>query len=188
MAVLKRLKQGAVVSNFAVLVIDVQIALVTGAHKENEILAAINQVITTTRDRKGVVVFIQHCHSTYEALKKGSPGWSVHPSLHSVNGDIYVEKEASDSFYMTDLDGALRANDVDHVVVTGLQTEYCVDTTCRSALSKGYAVILISDAHTTGDAHLPAQDVIDHHNEILANVAHPVQNIKVVGHQEWAVT
>jgi len=172
----------------AVLVIDVQTALITGAHREQEILYNINSVIGYARDKNGLVVFVQHCHATYEALKKGNPGWAVHSSLDKRESDIFVEKEASDSFYQTDLDEVLHAHNIEHVVVTGLQTEFCVDTTCRSALSKGYAVTLISDAHTTGNSHLPAQDVIEHHNKILGNLAHPTQSIEVVPHSDWIAT
>ena len=61
--------------------------------------------------------------------------------------------------------------------VTGLQTEFCVDASCRSALNHGYDVTLISDAHTTGDAVLKASDTIAHHNYTLQNLAHPYRSI-----------
>jgi nicotinamidase-related amidase len=166
-------------SKAAVLVVDVQIGLVTGAYAEKEILENINQTIRRLRKSNGVVVFIQHCHSTYEPMMIGNSGWKLHPSLDVKDNDLFVEKEASDSFYETSLDDVLRANDIGHVYVTGLQTEFCVDTTCRSALSRGYSVTLVSDAHTTGDSHLSAAAIIDHHNKVLSNLAHPERKIDV---------
>ena len=163
----------------AVLAIDVQIALVTNAYREIEVLAAINQTISAVREANGVVVFIQHCHQSFEPLKQGAPGWQIHPQLNRMAGDLVVQKTASDAFYATQLEDQLRDNGVDHVYVTGLQTEYCVDTTARSALSKGFAVTLVSDAHTTGDSHMSAAQTIKHHNAVLANVAHPVAPISV---------
>jgi len=54
------------------------------------------------------------------------------------------------------------------LVITGLQTEYCVDTTCRRAYSLGYDVVLVKDAHSTWDSgDLSAQQIIDHHNNVL---------------------
>ena len=163
----------------ALLVIDVQIGLATGAYKETEVVKAINKTASSVRGREGIVIFIQHCHSTFEPMQKGNPGWALHPGLEVQVSDLYVEKEASDAFYETNLDDLLKESKVNHLYITGLQTEYCIDTTCRSAISRGYAVTLVSDAHTTGDSHLTAEVIIDHHNKVLANLAHPKSEVKL---------
>ncbi len=166
-------------SKAALLVVDAQVGLVTGAYKEVRILENINKAIAKLRKDQGIVVFIQHCHSSYEPMMKGNVGWEIHPSLDAKELDFFVEKRASDSFYETTLSDVLESNGVKRVYVAGLQTEFCVDATCRAALSKGLAVTLISDAHTTGDSHLPAATIIEHHNKILANLAHPTRVITV---------
>ncbi len=163
----------------ALLVIDVQKALVQGAYQESEVLSAIRAVSDKVRKRGGIVVFIQHCHASFEPMKKGNPGWELHGSLDVGDDDLFVEKEASDSFYESGLDELLQQRGVDHLYVTGLQTEFCVDATCRSALSRGYLVTLIGDGHTTGDAVLSAAQIIEHHNAVLANLAHPKNSIRV---------
>ena len=163
----------------AALIIDVQAGLVPGAYREADVLDAINRTIDHVRASGGVIVFIQHCHATFDPLMKGNPGWALHESLQPQPGDLFVEKEASDAFYATTLDAQLQGAGVTELFVTGLQTEYCVDATCRAALSHGYAVTLVSDAHTTGDSHLPAADVVKHHNITLANLAHPTRSIRV---------
>ena len=91
-----------------------------------------------------------------------------------------MQKTASDAFYETELEDALHASSIDRVLVCGLMTEFCVDATCRAALSRNYEVTLVSDAHTTGDssqddAQLKAAQIIDHHNRVLANLAHPAR-------------
>lgn len=58
-----------------------------------------------------------------------------------------------------------------------MQSEYCVDTTCRSALSRDFDVTLASDAHTTGGP--AAARTIAHHNTVLSNLAHPSRRIVV---------
>ena len=163
----------------ALLVIDVQQALITGAYRESETLSAIQNAIQRIRDRGGIIVYVQHCHSSFDPMKKGNPGWELHESLDARGDDVFIEKEASDSFYETDLDSTLRENKVDHVFVTGLQTEFCVDATCRAALSRGYRVTLVSDGHTTGDSVLPAKQSIEHHNFVLSNLAHPKSGIEL---------
>jgi nicotinamidase-related amidase len=54
------------------------------------------------------------------------------------------------------------------LVVAGIQTEYCVDTTCRRAYSLGYDVTLVQDGHSTWDTpDLCAPQIIAHHNRTL---------------------
>jgi nicotinamidase-related amidase len=62
----------------------------------------------------------------------------------------------------------LKSKNVRKLVVAGLQTEYCVDTTCRRAYSLGYEVVLVRDAHRTWDSgNLSASQIIDHYNKVL---------------------
>ncbi len=79
-----------------------------------------------------------------------------------------MHKRASDAFYETPLQRELDARQVTHLIVTGMKTEMCVDTTSRRAVSLGYDVTLATDAHTTTDTDtLPADRMIAYHNEIL---------------------
>jgi len=173
--------------NIALLVIDVQEGLTPGSYRESEVLSAINVVIAEVRRSGGDVIFVQHCHSSYAPLMKGHSGWQIHHNLDREPLDRCIEKQASDAFYQTDLDMYLRERKIDRLLVTGLQTEYCVDTTCRSALSHGFDVTLISDAHTTGGTTLPVATVIAHHNELLANLAHPNHTLDVVSSAELRI-
>lgn len=163
----------------AILVIDVQKALVGKAYRIEGVIKAINHVIDKVRSDQVRVIFIQHHHTTFEPMIKGNKGWELDERLNLQKGDIIVDKQASDSFYESKLDEVLKENAVDHVYITGMQTEYCVDATSRSALSKGYKVTLVSDAHTTGDSHMPASQVVDHHNRVLGSLAHPTETIVV---------
>ena len=164
----------------ALLIIDMQTALVTGAYDEAKVLRAINSVIHNARRAGSPIIFIQHNHQNFEPLRKGNEGWKIHPALAPEPGDLLIEKEASDAFYRTKLEEELRRLDITTVVVCGMQTEYCVDATCRAALSRDFDVELISDGHTTGPSHLSAPEIIDHHNTVLANLAHPHTSIRVV--------
>lgn len=52
-----------------------------------------------------------------------------------------------------------------------MQTDFCVDTTCRQAAARGYDVLLVADAHSTLDhEHLKAEQIVAHHNRILRNL------------------
>ena len=167
-------------SKSALLIIDMQSALVAGAHLEKETLEAINSVIADMRAQNLPVIFIQHNHASYAGLMKNSDGWQIHPLLDRREEDPVIEKTASDAFYQTTLQKRLEGLCVDTLVVTGMQTEFCVDATCRSALSRNFDVVLIADGHTTGPSHLSAAAIIDHHNRILQNLAHPSSTLTLL--------
>jgi nicotinamidase-related amidase len=69
------------------------------------------------------------------------------------------------------LAATLKAYQAERLVICGMHTEFCVDTTTRRALALGFAVTLIADAHTTaGNRTLSPQQVIAHHNETLSSI------------------
>ena len=171
-------------SQTALLIIDVQVALVGGAYREIQVLDTINGLIASARQAAVPIIHVQHNHSSFDGMKKGSPGWAVDPRLDYQPQDLRVEKEASDAFYQSDLQAQLEGLGTSLIAVTGLQTEYCVDTTCRAALSRGFDVVLAADGHTTGPAHLQAADIITHHNALLQNLAHPDHHIRVIAADE----
>jgi nicotinamidase-related amidase len=164
----------------AIVVIDMQRGLVLGAYRQNELVETVNELTRRGRDAGVPVVFVQHNHATFEPMMRGARGWEIFDELVKTPEDLVVEKEACDAFYQTSLEGKLRERGVDQLVITGLQTEFCVDSTCRVALSLGFDVTLIADGHSTGDSHMPAADVVAHHNAILANVVHPDSAIRVI--------
>ncbi|MCR9260933.1 MAG: isochorismatase family protein [Pseudomonadaceae bacterium] len=172
--------KAATLKHCALLVIDMQAGLTPGAYRIDEVIENTNAVSAHLHQQGGHVFYIQHCHKSFSALQKGNPGWEIDPRLTRRDDDQLIEKEASDAFYNTQLASLLTAAKVSHVYITGMQTEFCVDTTCRAALNYVEQVTLVSDAHTTGDGTLSAADTIHYHNTVLANVAHPRGNINVI--------
>lgn len=74
---------------------------------------------------------------------------------------------SSDAFQSTDLEAVLGAPSGCDVIVTGCDTEFCIDSTVRSALARGYRVTVPEDGHSLIDrAHLSAEQIIEHHNAI----------------------
>ena len=84
------------------------------------------------------------------AWLKGTPGPEIIDELKPQKGDIVVEgKKTLDAFHSTALDYLLRANEIEHVAFTGFHTNWCVESSSRSAYDKGYRVIVISDCTAT---------------------------------------
>ncbi|HVR04474.1 MAG TPA: isochorismatase family cysteine hydrolase [Solirubrobacteraceae bacterium] len=78
-------------------------------------------------------------------VTKGSAGARIIEDFHA-DGDIVVEKNKDSGFYATELDARLRELGVDAVVITGMQTQICVQTTAADAFFRGYHVIVPADA------------------------------------------
>ncbi len=158
-------------SKTALLIIDVQecnFADAEPVYRGSELLANINTLVTRARAAGVLVIYVQHCGEKGAIDEPGTAGWEIHAAVHPVKGDIIIRKHHPDAFQDTDLRDELESRSVRKLVIAGIQTEYCVDTTCRRAYSLGYNVTLVTDAHSTWDSdQLSAAQIIAHHNEVL---------------------
>lgn len=159
--------------NTAVLVIDVQQGLCEGdgaAFASGETIGRINEVTAKARAAGCPVIFVQH-ESSDGVLVHGSSGWQLAHRLEALPADLRIRKTAADSFHRTTLQELLQQHGIAELVICGMHTEFCVDTTTRRALALGYQVTLVEDAHTSaGNAALSATQVIAHHNITLSNI------------------
>jgi nicotinamidase-related amidase len=154
----------------ALVIIDVQVGIIEGfrAYRGREVLEQINNLLAKARASNIPIIYVQHDGEAGHPLEVGAEGWQIHPEIKPHEGDSIIRKRASDSFFETTLQRELEARGVKHLIVTGCMTEYCVDTTARRAVSIGYDVTLVSDAHTTIDNKLlTAAQIIAHHNALL---------------------
>ena len=152
----------------ALVVIDAQIGVVGEAYHHDEVLDNINLLLDRARTSGTPVIYVQHNDPKGGELEPGTPKWPIHPAIAPHDGEPVVQKESPDSFHETRLQAELEARGIKRLVITGGQTQYCVDTTVRRAVAQGYDVLLASDAHTTEDSDtLPAEKIIAFYNETL---------------------
>jgi nicotinamidase-related amidase len=78
-------------------------------------------------------------------LVRGSAGHDIIPELAPLQGEVVLDKPGKDSFYATDLETILRAQGITHLIVTGVTTEVCVQTTVRAANDRGFDCLILSD-------------------------------------------
>jgi nicotinamidase-related amidase len=164
-------------STTALLIIDVQNAILRGAggRRAGEIQQALDGTVgriagLLARARAGgaPVIHVQHDGRPDHRLAVGSEGWQIRRELAPSNGEKVVRKQSCDAFFQTPLSAELAARAVDRLVVAGCMTEFCVDTTCRRAVSLGYDVDLVADGHMTADSGgLAFEQIIAHHNALL---------------------
>jgi len=155
----------------ALLIIDMQVGNFSEPDpiwKGNELLLKLKNLIIKARSAQIPIVFVQNMGGKGDPDEYGTPGWEIHPSITPIEGDIVVQKQTPDSFHETNLNCQLGSKGIKKLIIGGLQTEYCIDTTCRRAVSLGYDVILVEDAHSTWDSpYFTAQQIIEHHNHVL---------------------
>jgi nicotinamidase-related amidase len=158
----------------ALVIIDVQQGLFDEAPAPvdaDAVIARINALSARARASETPVILVQH-EVAGTQLGHGSPGWQLDSRLQATPADHRIRKTTPDSFLRTGLDEVLAFSGVEQLVICGYATEFCVDTTTRSAAAHGYAVILAADAHTTQDKpHATAAQIRTHHNATLPDIS-----------------
>jgi nicotinamidase-related amidase len=152
----------------ALLVIDVQNGLFgLEPHDPEGLLARIASLEERARKSGTPVIFVRHAGAAGDVLAKGTDGWHIHPRIGPKGNEPIIDKEKCSSFFGTNLDAELKRRDINHLIVCGMCTDFCVDTTIRSAFERGYKITAVSDAHSTMNTPaLTAPQVIAHHNFI----------------------
>lgn len=157
-------------NKFALLVIDLQVGPLYGTYKKEETLMTIKDLITKAEKEHIPIFYIQHEEQTGGFLEHGSPFWQFIEGILPRESDRVIHKKSTDAFFETELYEQLKSLGVTHLTIVGARTEYCVDTTCRRAITLGYNVTLVADGHTTADGAIPAEMIIQHHNHNLSTV------------------
>lgn len=133
----------------AVMVIDVQNAVVENGWDRDGVLERIGKVLDAARETEVPVIYVQHEEPGSGAMDQGAEGWYIHPGVAPLESDPVIHKLYGDSFMATNLSDTLAGLGVGHLVITGAQSNACVRATTTRALQEGYDVTLVGDAHTT---------------------------------------
>ena len=132
----------------ALMIIDVQRDVVPRALNVEQVVSNINSLIGKARESGTPVIWVQHSD---DYLVKNTDGWEFVPELKPAPGDLRIYKTRANSFTDTDLSETLEALGTKHLIITGAQTDFCVNATSNAAVELGFDVTLVSDAHTTED-------------------------------------
>jgi len=79
-------------------------------------------------------------------LVAGEPGSEIVPALAPAAGEAVIDKPGKGAFHATGLQAHLQGRGITHLVVMGVTTEVCVQTTLREANDRGYDCLLLEDA------------------------------------------
>jgi nicotinamidase-related amidase len=137
------------------------------------ILPCIQRLVRSFEDKQRPVILTRHVNTISDArsmnrwwrdlIRDESPLSQVIPELDGP-GRRVIEKSQYDAFYETHLDGILKAAGVEQVVICGVMTHLCCETTARSAFMRGYEVFVAIDGMATYSRAF--------HEASLLNLAH----------------
>lgn len=168
----------------ALLVIDVQNGIVNiGDFKEE--LSLMKKMIKDFKAQGLPVIFMRHLDEIEESpLHENSAGSELHSSLKGY-AEYIIEKKTPNSFYDTKLQNQLESLGVNHLFITGFNTEFCCMFTAISAFDRGFKVTLIEDAtgtvNTDETYEMKGLDIKD----FVGTVLHWSNVIEVLNFEEY---
>lgn len=134
------------------------------------------------RQRNLLVVHIRHLSlrpgSSY--FIHGTKGAEIHANVQPLQNEKIVTKNYPNSFRETDLHDYLQEQQIEHLVISGMMSHMCVDSTARAGKDLGYRITIAEDGCATKDLILqeqkiPAQEV---HRAFMAGLSYYYAEIK----------
>lgn len=156
--------------NKILLVVDVQNLLINyQPYNSQKVIENIKSLIHYCRETGTEVVYVRHFNEDGD-LAKGKEGWQIHSEIAPSHNEKIIDKQYNSAFRNTELKEYLDSKDVKNIILVGLQTEYCIDATCKSAFEQGYNVIIPEECNTTFDnEYLSGQKLYEFYNYKIWN-------------------
>ena len=130
----------------ALLLIDIQeIYFVPGQyllHKPQDAADNAKILLDKFRAEEKTIIHIKHGFKAFS---------EIHKTVKPLSSEKVVIKQYPSAFLGTDLDEYLKSQNIENLVVAGMMSHMCVDTTVRACQDYGYGVTVIEDACTTKD-------------------------------------
>lgn len=156
----------------ALLIIDTQLAFFQAPkplYPADRLVENIQNLIAKARQVNVPVIYVQHNASGDLEWMNNTPLKEFHPQLAPQASDLVIQKWEPDIFAEPPLQRELEARGIRRLILTGCQTEFCINNSCRSGAALGYDITLVSDAHGTFDTDtLTAEQIIDQYSKELS--------------------
>lgn len=149
----------------ALLIIDIQNDYFPGGnmplHQPETALEQTTRILDHFRQRQLPLVHIRHASVRPGAnfMVPGTSGQEIHPQLTPREGEPVMTKHFPSAFQQTSLHDDLQNLGVEQLVICGMMTHMCIDTSVRSAFERGYRVQLIGDATATRPLQFGGQEI-----------------------------
>jgi len=138
--------------NIVLMVVDVQNALIE-EHPCNEadFTKNIQKLIQSARQNNVEVVYVRHDGGIGDELARNTKGWEIYHEIAPKSTDRIFDKCYNSAFKDTNLHKYLNEKGITSIILVGMQTEYCIDATCKVAFEYGYNIIIPQATTATYD-------------------------------------
>lgn len=138
--------------NTVLLVVDVQTALIDNhPFNEKNVIDNIKKLIISARKNNIEVIYFRHNDGVGTPFEKNTTGWEIYHEIKPTEDETIFDKKFNSAFHKTGLEIYLDSRNIENLIIVGLQTEYCIDATIKSAFDLGYKIIIPEDTNTTFD-------------------------------------
>ena len=164
-------KENVIVNNIALLIVDVQNALIDlHPYNDQKVIQNIKKLILTARNNGIEIIYIRHNDGKGTELESGTKGWQIYEDIAPQSNEKVFNKQYNSAFFKTGLKKYLDNQEINTIILVGLQTEYCLDATCKSAFEHEYKIIIPEDTNTTFDnEYLAGEKIYEFYNKKIWN-------------------
>lgn len=132
------------------IVIDMQKALlVPELYNLNGLLKNISKLIKVARKNNVEVIYVQHDAGPNTGFTKGDEGFKISDEIKPNDDEKVFVKKINSVFGCHEFKEYLEKEKEDSLMIVGLQTNYCIDATIKSAFERGYQVIIPEKSNST---------------------------------------
>lgn len=151
------------------LVVDVQELITTDKlfdHKD--FITRLQKLIKSARENEKEVIYVRHDDGDGAALSPGKPGYDVAAEVYPTPDERIFDKKVNSPFKESGLLEYLKEKDAREIMVTGLQTEYCIDATVKTGFEHGFKVIVPAGCNTTTDnPYMSGEESYKYYNDFI---------------------
>jgi len=156
------------------------------------VLKNLSKVVQSCRLKEIPIIFSQHGHTDSpsdggvlgewwgELILHGTNDWKFISEIKIEPKDIILPKKRYSAFFETELDMTLRSKGIQDLIISGVMTNLCCETTARDAFMRDYKVFFLIDGTATGkeEHHLATLKNLGYGFAYLMTCEELIQNLK----------
>ena len=126
------------------------------------------ELIKKAREKGIEVIYVRHDDGPGEELTTGTEGYEIYDEFRPLQEEKIFDKQVNSAFRETGLLEYLKGKGEQDIIVTGLQTDYCIDATVKCGFEHGFHVIVPATVNTTVDnVFMTAEQSYRYYNEFI---------------------
>lgn len=130
----------------------------------------VKRLIDAARASQVEVIFVRHDDGAGKALTKGAEGYDIYSEFEPLSGEKIYDKYVNSAFKESGLLEYLKETGETEIIITGLQTDYCIDANVKCGFEHGFHMIVPEQANTTVDnQYMTAQVSYQYYNDFMWN-------------------